>query len=349
MIRLAIPSLLLAGCLAPSLPLGSRAEDCGGCHLEQHAGWRSSRHAGSARSPVFGAMLAPVEQAWGPEARARCVGCHSPGHGGDEGIGCVTCHAAVGNREERNGALVVDLDAPLAGPRGAQSSAHSTGTRSFLKSASLCGTCHEVHGPGLLSEPTLSEFRASSFAADDSCMNCHANNSSEGHGLTGIDPPWGADPEEARRAAEASRALLERALVLEVLKGPAGLVVRLENVNTGHAVPTGVAALRDFWVDVELTDSGGRGAAMERVLELGAELTRDGAVVALPTDATLITPRSLAPGESREWRAPAGTTAVVATLRARAFRPAALTALGLSGRQNEVPTHLVTSSRGIWP
>lgn len=342
--KLAALPLILAGCLGPSLPLGTRAQDCGGCHADQHAAWSSSPHANSARSPVFEAMLGPVEKAWGSAARARCVACHSPGYGGDEAIGCVTCHAAVGNRQEGNGALVVDLDAPLAGPssgEGVERPAHRSGPRGFLTSASLCGTCHEVHGPGLLVEPTLTEFRASAFVGDDSCIGCHGGDSSQDHRLAGLDPPWGASPEEAKRAAEASRALLERALKLEVARDASGLFVRLTNVNTGHAVPTGVASLRDLWIDVELTDQEGRQVVVERVLELGARLTREGQDVALPTDATLITPRSLDPGEVREWRSPKGATSLVATLRARAFRSGALSALGLEGRAHEVPVHLV--------
>jgi hypothetical protein len=284
---------------------------------------------------VFQAMLAPVEKAWGAVAKARCVACHAPGHGGDEAIGCVTCHAAIGNRGESNGALVVDLDAPLAGPAGDPTSAHRTSQRGFLTSGALCGTCHEVHGPGLLEEPTLTEFRASSFAADDTCLACHGG---KDHRFVGIDPPWGAKAEDAARAADASRELLARSLRLEVLRAESGFVVRLTNDQTGHAVPTGITALRDVWVDVEVIDATGVRSALPRVLELGARLTRDGVEVALPTEATLIESRSLAPGATREWQVQLPADArLVATLRARAIRESTLAALGLSDKAGEVP------------
>jgi hypothetical protein len=283
---------------------------------------------------VFEAMLPSVEKAWGSVAKARCVACHSPGHGGEATIGCVSCHAAIGNRGDGNGALVVDLQAPLAGPEGHQTSAHRTTTRGFLTSASLCGTCHEVHGPGLLEEPTLTEFRAAPFG--DSCLSCHGEGD---HRFVGLDPPWGASADEATLAAEASRELLSRALQLEVVRAESGVVVRLTNEKTGHAVPTGITALRDVWVDVELTDASGVVTQRPRVLELGSRMTREGLEVALPTEATKIESRALAWGASREWQLqlPADV-AVVATLRARAVRESTLMALGLEARAAEVPT-----------
>ena len=99
--------LVLAAC-APAraaLPHGANADACGTCHETQHAAWSTSAHATSGTSPVFVAMLPEVERAWGSTARERCVDCHAPAHGGDDGIGCVSCHAAVGNTAERDGLL----------------------------------------------------------------------------------------------------------------------------------------------------------------------------------------------------------------------------------------------------
>jgi hypothetical protein len=87
--RAALPlALALAACTGAgdAMPPGTTAGDCGSCHTEQHAEWSTSRHASSATSPVFEAMLPRVEAAWGPSARAACVSCHSPGHGGDDAI-----------------------------------------------------------------------------------------------------------------------------------------------------------------------------------------------------------------------------------------------------------------------
>jgi hypothetical protein len=347
-----LASLLLAGCgEPPGLPLGSRAGDCTPCHTEAAEGWASSRHGQSAASPVFQALLPRVEASWGGASRERCVACHAPGHGGDEAVGCVSCHAAVGNRGEANGALIVDLDAPLAGPShgAAPTPAHRTTRRAFLTSASLCGTCHEVHGPALLEEPTLSEFRASPFAAGDSCLDCHRGPAGARHRFVGVEPPWGAPPERARQAAEEARALWAQALHLELLQRDGVSVARLTNRGAGHAVPTGVTFLRDVWVDAAWTDAAGRSFPEPRVLELGARLTRNGTPVALITDATDVTPQSLAPGETREvllTPPPEATPPVrlAVTLKARAVRAAALSALALDDVAAQVPEFTVATA-----
>ena len=77
-----------------------------------------------------------------------------------------------------------------------------------------------------------------------------------------------------------------------------------------------------------------------RLMSFGAEMTLNGAPVALITDADTVVSRSLAAGEAREARvpAPAGATSVTATLRLRAIRWQTLDALGLSSRRDEVPT-----------
>ncbi|MEW5740615.1 MAG: hypothetical protein AB1938_16930 [Myxococcota bacterium] len=116
--------------------------------------------------------------------------------------------------------------------------------------------------------------------------------------------------------------------------------VSVTNTGAAHAVPTGATHLRDVWVDVEATDASGRRLLFPRVLELGARLTRDGAEVALATQASQVDPRGLSPGAGRTVRVPlpVGGAAweVSAVLRARAVRADALAALQLDASQ--VPT-----------
>lgn len=335
----------LLGCGAAALPHGADAASCGSCHAAQHTAWSTTVHAKSAASPVLLALLPRVEAAWGPSARARCVACHAPGFGGDDGIGCVSCHGAVGNRGMANGALVVSLDAPLAGTRVVRNAAHDVAPRGFLRASALCGTCHEVHGPGLLEEPTHAEFSASRFTEGDDCITCHVAADGDRHALVGVDPPWGAPEAEAARAASAATALWAKALALSVTVVDGAAVVRLENAGAGHAVPTGATHLRDAWVDVELTQPDGARVTVPRVLELGARLTRDGHEVPLVTDADTVTPQGLAPGEVRTVRItlPAGAQAT-AVLSARAVRASALEALGLGARADEVPVLRVATA-----
>lgn len=352
----AAAALGLPACAGDPLPGGARAEDCGQCHIAEYNAWSGSRLAvgadADATSPVFRALLPRVAAAWGSVARARCVSCHSPGFGGDHGVGCVTCHAAVGNRGVQNGALVVDLGAPLAAAAepGASTTAHDTEVRDYLTSPELCGTCHVVHGPGLFEEVTLDELRASADP-ERTCAGCHMPKLPSGgadHRFTGVDPAWGAEAGAAERAASESAALLARAVTLELLDGESGIEVRLTNTGGGHSVPTGVTFLRDFWVDVRLVDSEGVVFELPRVIELGARMTYAGEEVDLPTDADAIEARVLAPEASvtAPIAVPLEATppiAIDATFRARAVSSRAMVALGLGARAAEVPELSIVS------
>ncbi|MBL8917559.1 MAG: hypothetical protein JNJ54_01750 [Myxococcaceae bacterium] len=340
--------LLAVGCGgATGLPHGADASSCGTCHASQHAAWSRSRHALSLGSPVFNALLPRVEAAWGRAAKDRCVSCHAPGHGGDESIGCVSCHGAIGNRGEANGALVVNLDAPLGSmTRVVSNDAHAVRPRGLLGSASLCGTCHEVHGPGLFNEHTLTELRASPGA--DSCITCHEAKS---HRFAGVDPAWDGTPAERAEADERARELWASALELELRTTSTGVEVTLTNPGR-HAVPTGVAMLRDVWVDLEVR--GARRLEATRVIDLRARVLSGEQTVALVTDASRVEEAALLPGASRTftWTPPPGADGVLevrAVVKARAFRDDVLHALGLEARVAEVTTLEVAEQRVSLP
>lgn len=345
--RALVLAVLASGCgVASSLPHGTGAASCGTCHRTQLETWRTSAHARGTASPVFQALLPRVEAAWGASARQACVSCHAPAHGGDEVVSCVSCHGATGNRGEKNGALVVDLELPLASTKTRlHNDAHAVAPRGLLTSASLCGTCHEVHGPGLFDERTLTEFRSTD--GEDSCLSCHGVGGAEGHRFAGVDPAWGA-PESVRADADArSRALWAKGLTLSVEPEGQGVRVTLTN-QARHAVPTGVAMLRDVWVELEVRDERGGAFDVPRLFDLRAGLERDGLAVALITEASRISSGALEPGASRSmpWTRPVGVTGALevrAFVRARAIRDDVLEALELQARGAEVTTHEVAA------
>jgi hypothetical protein len=336
--------LVVFACSTPvATPLGTRSQDCATCHVEHYDDWSRSPHSRSADSPVFVAMLPHVEAAWGEFARMRCESCHSPGHGGDGAIGCVSCHQATGNHAERDGMLSVDPDAAISGPfeDAVPTYAHESRRYRFLSNESLCGTCHELTGPELLIEPTLTEFRESS--GDETCIDCHMPREGErrlagaagpprpvrSHRFVGFDPPYGASDDEQARAADETRALLAAALELRIEDGE----LVLENAGARHCVPTGATFLRDIWVDLEV---GGEVVA-PRVVELGDRPLRSGREVALVTEADEIGKRTLGRGE--EARAAITLASGEAVLRARAVRSEIVEALGLTAIDGEIPTH----------
>ncbi|MFK7985259.1 MAG: multiheme c-type cytochrome [Sandaracinaceae bacterium] len=351
-------AIALVGCASKTgdaaLPLGNDGASCGSCHETHYDEWAASSHATSARSPLLEAMLPDVEAAWGAFARQTCEGCHAPEHGDDEGIGCVSCHAAVGNQSPRDGQLRVDLTVPLAGPLDdpAETPAHTSRPSGFLASPQLCGTCHELTGPNLVEEPTLTEHLASPQAAMGmGCMDCHMpetapraltdegpERATRSHRFVGFDPPWGADRETAERHAAQTRQLLDDALDLSVTRADGGVEITVHNVGAGHAVPTGATFLRDLWVDVEHDGE----IVAARVLQLGDQPMQADAPVALLTQADRVEVHSLAAGATR--------TAVVdvdgpvrVVLRGRAVRASVLEALSLEDRSAEVPVHVIES------
>jgi len=353
-----------AGCgsSAPGISGSTDAAACGTCHTAEWAAWSGSRLAASGSSPVFTALSSRAAEAWGADARTRCVSCHQPGYGGDHGIGCVACHSAKGNLSSRDGLLVVDTTQPVSGPfaDAVSTPAHGSEADSFLESPDLCGTCHEVTGPKLFVEPTLREFEASPAASTGaSCASCHmpllasapiavgatTSRVRADHSFVGFDPPWGASPEVAESAARRTLQLLESGLVLVATRSGGGLTVTLSN-GAGHAIPTGVTFLRSVWVDVELTGADGTAALLPGVIALGSQPMSKGAPVALITDADDVAAHVLAPGATMPAHVAIPPSLVppvraVVSLRARAVREEVLTALGLADRAAEVPTHEV--------
>lgn len=364
-------AIALAACTDPPAGHGVRVDpsssSCGTCHARQYREWQDSPLSRGTSSPVFAALVERVEARWGSSAAETCVACHQPRHGGPDepGVGCVSCHAAVSLRDTRDALLRIDLTVPLAGPFGDTDAHGAHGTRGggLVSDSQLCASCHEVSGPALFVETTYSEFVSSpQAAAGMGCIDCHMRELAEEvpltvlggparrgreHGFVGLDPPWNATPADAARASERTRALLQEALELELTVADGRAVVSLANVGAAHGVPTGVAFLRDIWVDVTVIDASGAALWHEpRVLELGSRV-RDGELdVALIVHADRVESRALAPGERREVvvelpRSLPGSSEVEVRLRAVAIRKEVLEALELEGLMEQMPRHEV--------
>lgn len=296
--------ILLLACADP-LPYGSTAEDCGSCHADHYAEWSGSPHA--TMSDVFVALRDEVEITWGEPSARACDGCHSPGWGGDATIGCVACHAAVGDSGTHDGRVTIDLDAPLSGPLALQTPAHGSTPRGYLDEPSLCGACHEVTGPNLFVEETWTEFKAAD--SDETCQDCH---------MPALpDAPWTATT-PARPRRDHGFAVYGTDLLAEGLEITVeGDEVVLTN-HAGHAAPTGVSFLRSIRVE----------AGDATLIRLGSDPVRDGQAVALVTDADSVRSGTLESGASVRAPIPPGTTRI--TLRASRVRPEVTDALGIA-------------------
>lgn len=197
--------------------------------------------AGSADNPVYLKQRATLSE---PEAQA-CDRCHIPEVGGSRGIGCLSCHAAVGNQGTAEGALVHDLHGPVRGPTGAAPGApHDSARGGFLLDASLCGTCHQHDAAPALSLHTYADWEQSGVRA--SCQDCHM---SPRPGR----PRHEAEPSDHRFVGWSSpqvEELVGTALRLDLRRQGELVEVEVRNQLRAHAVPAGLGTVRELWLEL---------------------------------------------------------------------------------------------------
>ena len=303
----------------PQDSAGALQSRCSSCHVEQAMRHSVSRHAQAARSEVFVALRARAQQAW--SAATFCDGCHRPVGGTDDGLGCLTCHASTGNLGRGDGALLLSPDGPVQAGLPSGRAPHSVGGTGFISSADLCGTCHEVQGPGPFRESPFTHWQKSPAGQrNQPCQSCHMPK--DGRRVTEHRPRGllaGADDEVQQWLAEAVDLELRR-------EADDRVVVRITSRLQGHMLPDGASFLRALWLDVRAD-----GAVLDGRRWLSARLFRGAQEVVLPTEADRAESRGLLPGASREERfaVPAGR-AITACLRFQRYRPDLLAALGLS-------------------
>lgn len=205
------------------------AAECGACHVEAYAAWRSSRHASAVSNPVFTASWEHWPNGW-------CLTCHAPreqqqidrlgyparpgvvmqlpdeppGSSWKDGVDCEACHAGPDGLRTANP------------PTKAGQEVHALVHDPTLTSTA-CGSCHEFniqqHTPRFpfaygqtLAQATLTEWRATGSGP---CADCHF----EGHAFVGAH-----EPELVREAVSIERE---------------GLTFTIRTEGIGHSFPTG--------------------------------------------------------------------------------------------------------------
>ncbi len=126
---------VLTGC--HPVPQDAQHTDCAGCHSEQVADWRQSRHAVAHSNPIFQRSWADTREPW-------CLSCHLP----DEGVTCATCHSGPA----KTCADCHEFDLPRALPdtpsgtlgQSTVSEWHASGAAAQNKG---CIDCHSPHHP----------------------------------------------------------------------------------------------------------------------------------------------------------------------------------------------------------
>lgn len=378
--RLLGPCLAALGCgAAPDAPRANA--ECAACHPAQAGAFAGAAHARASETDLFRALRATGDA----DTRSFCDRCHAPHEApGERGVGCVTCHTAAATRGVSNGRLVAGDPEVMMGPFGdaRPTVAHASRASAFVRSADLCGTCHEVAGPGALVESPYAEWLGSpARAAGVTCVDCHMSATPGESGAPRERGPAAAGgPErglsdhafvgpEHPRAGELLRRAAAIALRVEARDGGSiVLEVTVMNRNTGHALPSGARFAREVWVEVTAVDATGaqhvvtggldpRGAPLPgdaSRIDLGDRVTRAGRP-ALPLDADPPEVRAVPAGARRAWqvlvpaawdRAP--TASIAARLRYRRNAWALREALGLPPDVVE-PVDLAEASIPITP
>ncbi len=228
------------------------------------------------------------------------------------GVTCYACHQIDAVEGDANGALHYAGDGAFRGAtadpvdtpaHGQIYAALADGTR--RESAGACGACHDVKVPGGVHlERTFAEWRDSVFAADGpgflSCGACHMPGRDglaadvagapqrrlHDHRMPGIDvalSPW---PETAAQLAGIQRDLGAALMSALCVTPEAGLsaVVTLDNIQIGHAWPSGVTHARRAWVELRaFTEDAAEPVWTDDAWRFGTHLyDADGAPVADP-------------------------------------------------------------------
>lgn len=291
---------------------------CGECHEDIYKSWQKSLHAFSLQDPIFDTAFMLAIKEGGEEARRTCLHCHAPTTAitGDyglaeglsrEGVSCDFCHSVTAVHLDRRDKPYVSDPGRVKRSvlRQAASPAHEVAYSELHAKAEFCGGCHNyVTGKGAAVLSTYDEWRDGPYSREGvQCQDCHMG--LRAGKVVRADVKRGGtmihvhdlihDSEQLRSALSVeitSARRTDRGLVVDVV---------VENVGSGHMVPTGIPSrLVTLVVKVE---GGGQTLTQERRYqkivadERGRPLERDHEV--LLRGAKILNDNRIAPREKR--------------------------------------------------
>lgn len=287
---------------------------CMGCHEPQTVMSGGTRTQGPSRIFEKGAASLRDAHAKGevvPEEGTGCMLCHRITKVEDAGIHGGGNASLTVNLKDRAAYVFESARDGVAGWLGrtqinSKPDAHTQSySQPFYKDPKLCAACHGEFAPGTgaVIVDTYGEWLDSAFNRPDdpakhrTCVDCHMHGDIAriGENVPGISTDGGKVKANvvthqftganhhlvglrSEKLERMSIELLRSAAKLTLPEaGPNGMVVRVDNVGAGHAIPTGVADFRELWLDVTVTDATGKVILREGELgETGAlpETTR---------------------------------------------------------------------------
>ena len=137
------------------------AKDCGSCHPDIAAQWKTSTHAlASFTNPIYRVSIDKLREERGTAPSRMCGACHdlalltsgaldekviaADDPRGHAGVSCTTCHSAVHATRDGNGSLTLRADEvfPSAPSESTLEKHRARVASTTLRTAELCGTCH---------------------------------------------------------------------------------------------------------------------------------------------------------------------------------------------------------------
>lgn len=255
------------------------ARVCGSCHVDIYNSWKNSLHAYSLIDPIFDTAYMQAIKDGGEEARRMCLHCHAPMTmmNGDydlslgvtrEGVSCDFCHTVKSvHLDGREKPFTTDVSPVKRGViKKAESPAHEVAFSELHGKAEFCGGCHNhsnSHGATIMG--TYEEWRKGPYATEGiQCQDCHMTLSS-GKVVSEI---YGKETDKIHlHSLIHDSNQLRDALKVEMTdarRGRDGLAVEVvvENVGSGHMVPTGIPT-REVVLDVTV-EAGSYSAHQQR-------------------------------------------------------------------------------------
>lgn len=329
--------LMLVSDLAHAQPARSgfdSAAVCGKCHVTIHKGWKGSMHANAVSDPVFRSAFLDASQETGGKSNRLCLSCHSPttrltqdfeskNSLTQEGVTCDFCHSVKEMKADPSSPFVLAPGKTKWGPlKGGSSPYHETAYAPHFEQSNFCGGCHEyVNERGVTILGTYSEWKESRFPKEGKpCQTCHMPRR-EGEISSPMNPK--AVVEESfinshEAAGGHSVEMVKKAVTMklgDVVRSGDKIhaVVILENVGSGHKVPTGLPT-RKLVLDFQAALQGDPFFSQERIFQKKV-VNQKGEVITKDSDVFLNVSaikedNRLEPGKLREehfeFIAPAG-------------------------------------------
>lgn len=277
------------------------SESCAECHLGIYNKWKDSIHAMSADDPIFYTSYIEAYTISSGQAKILCLKCHAStvpvtkdyelkNRLSREGVSCDFCHTLKGVKlNDRRDPFIRDIGPVKRGPLEATKiEGHKTEYSKLHLSSELCAACHEyISDNGLSIMETYSEWKASSYAAEGKqCQSCHmpriegeiSKTSGQkriinDHNLQG-----------GHSIVQLKKTLLVKIKEVKRLKDRVSVSVSVENVGSGHMVPTGIPT-RKLILNCEVRTVKNKVFSDKRVFEKiiigknGEELVKDSEIM----------------------------------------------------------------------